>query len=129
MTEEEFIIRNEHKSNSHDWSSYQKLVLSQLEDHKNIMNELKQSMILTQQEILLLKTKMESSDENRKKINDKLDHILYNDNGINSRLKSLENNVLIKKGVSVKLIGIFSAIGAVLGFILKNLSEFISQKF
>lgn len=120
-TEFDSIIKN-NQYEGNGWSKYQILVLQQLDDHNKVLQnlnkeivELKQSCAVSDTEFKMWKTQVGSSLE---QLSDDIDNILYEENGLNFKVRNLEKKHEIEEKSDVKLKAMWAVFGAIIVFLV-----------
>lgn len=107
------LKKNEYDGNG--WTRYQKLVLDQLDDHKELLksivgdiNEIKQEMAVTSATRVVW---CDSTDRSITELKNDVKYILHDEKGVNQRLKTLEDSHKISEGAKMKFNAMWGFIG------------------
>ena len=121
----EYEQKNFNKYEGNGWSKYQLMVLQQLNDHNTLLQNLnkeiidiKQNMAVSEAELKMWKKQIIDLSEDT---TEKLDDILYDDNGISCRLSNIEKAKEIQEQASLKIKAAWAVYGAVIVFIVDAL--------
>lgn len=114
------LEKNNYEGNG--WSKYQIMVLQQLDDHNKVLQnlnkelvEVKQSMAVSETELKMWRAQTMLSLE---KLTEDVDEILYDEGGLNYKLRALEKTSEIEERVSVKTKAMWAVYGAIIAFLL-----------
>jgi hypothetical protein len=114
------LEKNNYEGNG--WSKYQIMVLQQLDDHNKVLQnlnkeliEVKQSMAVSETELKMWRAQTMLSIE---KLTEDVDEILYDEGGLNYKLRALEKTSEIEERVSVKTKAMWAVYGAIIAFLL-----------
>ena len=100
---------NEYKGNG--WSQYQKLVLNQLKDLADLLHQNSDKIDRIEKDLMLSNERRETLLNKVGDIERNVDHILYDERGINSRLKNIEISLLSEKESDTKIKALWGMIG------------------
>lgn len=114
------LEKNNYEGNG--WSKYQIMVLQQLDDHNKVLQnlnkelvEVKQTMAVSETELKMWRAQTMLSIE---KLTEDVDEILYDEGGLNYKLRALEKTSEIEERVSVKTKAMWAVYGAIIAFLL-----------
>ena len=114
------LEKNNYEGNG--WSKYQIMVLQQLDDHNKVLQnlnkelvEVKQSMAVSETELKMWRAQTILSIE---KLTEDVDQILYDEGGMNYKIRALEKTSEIEERVSVKTKAMWAVYGAIIAFLL-----------
>jgi hypothetical protein len=114
------LEKNNYEGNG--WSKYQIMVLQQLDDHNKVLQnlnkelvEVKQSMAVSETELKMWRAQTMLSIE---KLTEDVDEILYDEGGLNYKLRALEKTSEIEEQVSVKTKAMWAVYGAIIAFLI-----------
>jgi len=99
-------LNSEYQNEPNNWSKYQLMVLQQLEDHTKVLQNLNkeiitinQSIAVQQAENIMWKSQISA---NLKELRDEVDKILYDEQGINYRIGTVERELVVEEQTNVK---------------------------
>lgn len=109
------------------WSKYQLMVLQQLDDHNKVLQnlnkeviEIKQTIAVSEAEQKMWKSQViDLSDE----MTEKMDHILYDDNGLAKKIASVERILEVEEQSTLKMKAKWALLGAVAVFLVETASR------
>lgn len=107
------------------WSKYQLMVLNQLEDHTKLLTKLSEDLIQIQKRMEVDAANNIHEKKHIDILKSNIYNILHDDNGINTRLKKIEQEKLVNIKANIKLKAIWSAGGALIVFILMFFKDLI----
>lgn len=114
------LEKNNYEGNG--WSKYQIMVLQQLDDHNKVLQnlnkelvEVKQSMAVSETELKMWRAQTMLAIE---KLTEDVDEILYDEDGLNYKLRALEKTSEIEERVSVKTKAMWAVYGAIIAFLI-----------
>ena len=117
--------QNDYEGNG--WSKYQIMVLAQLEGHtkllENLMNDLSdmnRAMAVSDNEY---RNWQKNVDRELEDIDEKMNFILHDEKGVNSRLRTLEENGRIDEKSSLKLKALWGLIGGAIIILMDLVSK------
>lgn len=112
------------------WSRYQIMVLQQLEDHNKVLQnlnkeivDLKQTIAVSETELKMWRAQIMLSVTNLEK---NMDEVLYDENGLNSRVSKLERDTSIEQQLSTKIKATWAFVGAIIMFTIDIAIKIIS---
>jgi len=104
------------------WSKYQIMVLQQLDDHNKLLqnlnkdvNEIRQTLAVSDVELKMWRAQTMSTIQALEK---DMEHILYDEKGINSKLSTIERELDIEEQTRTKWKATFALYGSVVVFLL-----------
>lgn len=114
------LEKNNYEGNG--WSKYQIMVLQQLDDHNKVLQnlnkelvEVKQSMAVSETELKMWRAQTMLSIEN---LTEDVNEILYDEGGLNYKLRALEKTSEVEERVSVKTKAMWAVYGAIIAFLI-----------
>jgi hypothetical protein len=126
------LEKNNYEGNG--WSKYQIMVLQQLDDHNKVLQnlnkelvEVKQSMAVSETELKMWRAQTMLSIEN---LTEDVNEILYDEGGLNYKLRALEKTSEVEERVSVKTKAMWAVYGAIIAFLINfglRLFEILSK--
>lgn len=127
IEEKTSISRERNGYEGNGWSKYQILVLQQLDDHNKVLynlnkdiNNLKQNIAVSETESKMWRTQTISTLE--RLIKD-VDDILYDDTGLNNKIRELQKTNEVKERVTTKSKALWAMVGAVVVFFVNILAK------
>lgn len=121
---------NQNKYEGNGWSKYQLMVLQQLNDHNSVLHNLnkdiidiKQETAVSDAELKMWKTQLLVDLSELKR---DTQHILYNENGINSRLAKMERELDIEEQANTKHKATLALYGSIIVFIANVIFQVVS---
>jgi|688.fasta_scaffold1151297_2 hypothetical protein len=112
-------IPNQYDGNG--WSKYQLMVLQQLDDHNKLLqnfnkeiNDIKQTNAISETELKMWRAQIMKSLE---KIDEKMDFIFYEENGVTKRLNVVENIINVEEKSQTKIKAVWTLYAAILMFL------------
>ena len=126
------LEKNNYEGNG--WSKYQIMVLQQLDDHNKVLQnlnkelvEVKQAMAVSETELKMWRAQTMLSIEN---LTEDVNQILYDEDGLNYKLRALEKTSEVEEQVSVKTKAMWAVYGAIIAFLINfglRLFEILSK--
>lgn len=126
------LEKNNYEGNG--WSKYQIMVLQQLDDHNKVLQnlnkelvEVKQAMAVSETELKMWRAQTMLSIEN---LTEDVNEILYDEGGLNHKLRALEKTSEVEERVSVKTKAMWAVYGAIIAFLINfglRLFEILSK--
>jgi len=126
------LEKNNYEGNG--WSKYQIMVLQQLDDHNKVLQnlnkelvEVKQAMAVSETELKMWRAQTMLSIEN---LTEDVNQILYDEGGLNYKLRALEKTSEVEEQVSVKTKAMWAVYGAIFAFLINfglRLFEILSK--
>lgn len=131
---------NQHIENSvgngyegNGWSKYQMLVLQQLNDHNSVLQnlnketaELKQNIAVSEAEMKIWRLQITSD---LKSVQEDLDVELYEDNGFNKRISTIEREMDAEDHHNTKNKATLALYGSIVMFVLSTIIQIVAVYF
>jgi len=114
-------LNSEYQNEPNNWSKYQLMVLQQLEDHTKVLQNLNkeiitinQSIAVQQAENIMWKSQISA---NLKELRDEVDKILYDEQGINYRIGTVERELVVEEQTNVKTKATWAFYGSMIAIV------------
>lgn len=115
---------------NNNWSRYQIMVLQQLTDHTKLLQALMSEINTIKQQIaindIISKNWRDQADKSIQELKDDVEFILEDDNGINKRLKNIEENTKVEEKSSLKIKAFWGLLGGAAVVVVDILIRIIS---
>ena len=129
--DDQFKEKNEYTGNG--WSKYQMMVLDQLQGHTHLLETLMKEITEIKRHIavsdMASKNWRDNTDEKITYLQQNVDNILFDEKGINSRLRKMEEDHKIQEHSALRFKASWGLIGGglvvVIDIILKSVSAFV----
>jgi hypothetical protein len=112
------------------WSKYQIMVLQQLEDHSEVLHNLNKEMVEIKQAIAVSDTELkiwrQSIMKDVEALEEQMDCILYEDDGVKDKLNKMESEMFYKEKSLNRNKALWAGIGAAVVCILDLFTKFLS---
>lgn len=112
------------------WSKYQLMVLQQLEDHHKLLqnlnkdiNEIRQGTAVSDTELKMWRSQIMITTQ---KLEEEVDHILYDEKGLNSKLSTIERELNIEEQASTKWKATLALYGSIAVFLLNAILQIVA---
>jgi len=114
------LEKNNYEGNG--WSKYQIMVLQQLDDHNKVLQNLNKELVEIKQNIAVSETELKmwraQTMLSIEKLTEDVDTILYDEGGLNYKLRALERTNEVEEKVSSKTKAMWAIYGAVFAFLI-----------
>jgi len=114
------LEKNNYEGNG--WSKYQIMVLQQLDDHNKVLQNLNKELVEVKQTIAVSETELKmwraQTMLSIEKLTEDVDEILYDEGGLNYKLRALEKTSEVEERVSVKTKAMWAVYGAIIAFLI-----------
>lgn len=104
-------------NNGNGWSRYQIMVLQQLTDHTKLLQALMSEINTIKQQIaindIISKNWRDQADKSIQELKEDVEFILEDEQGVNKRLKSIEENTKVEEKSSLKMKAFWGVVGGI----------------
>lgn len=120
---------NQNRYEGNGWSKYQVMVLQQLDDHNKVLQNLNKEIVDIKQNIAVAEAELKiwrahiMSDV--VEVRTDVDHILYDEKGINQRLATMEREMDVEEQASTKTKATWVLYGSIAVFIINVLVQLL----